>query len=143
MKRITYAADGIATEFNFEQKWFRPADIRAMINGVPTDCAVVPSTTAPEYETPEMAAANDLGIVAHFGGRVIFATPPSAGAAVSITRRISIDEGLISVARAAAVKPNDFNSFADWITEYLKDLAAGGAASYAFNCIIAGMGAAQ
>ncbi|MDR1027769.1 MAG: hypothetical protein LBL46_05125 [Rickettsiales bacterium] len=124
MNSIKYAADGVSAEFNFTHKWFRPADIRAFVNGVETECAVVPAAAAPEYPTPEIAAANDLGIAAHFGGRVIFATPPIAGASVVIRRRVSIDERLVAVSRTAAVRPNDFNLFAEWMTEYLKDLSS-------------------
>ncbi|MDR1026924.1 MAG: hypothetical protein LBL46_00725 [Rickettsiales bacterium] len=124
MNKMTYAADGVSAEFDFAHKWFRPADIRAFVNGAPIECSVRPAADAPEYETPEMSAANDLGIAAHFGGRVVLATPPAAGATITIIRRVSIDERLVAVSRTSAVRPGDFNLFADWMTEYLKDLAA-------------------
>lgn len=125
MYKQTYTSDGVTTEFNFgpEIKWFQAADIKVAINNEllsVSQYAVQTVILDPEYETPEQEAANSMGILANFGGKVILAASPISGAQIDIFRKISL-ERQICYQLLDRIQPSHLNTDFDFILECMKD----------------------
>ena len=123
MNTITYTGDGQTSEFNFNAKWFQDADIRVAVDDVMLDASeysVLPPKPEIKYETPEQAAANNMGGRTRIGGRVRLASAPSDGSQIDITRQVALGR-IIRYQKTEPINPNDLNTDLDQIVEYLRD----------------------
>jgi hypothetical protein len=126
MYKTGYVANGEQTEYFFgaECKWFQSADIRVAVDGDELQAeqyAVRQLPDEPEYETEEQAAANDTGRTACFGGKVILAAPPAAGAKIEIRRELSPDR-TICYQQMERILPEHLNADFDYMREYVAEL---------------------
>lgn len=104
MYKISYVADGIATEFAFAFPFFQTADIRVAINENMADCsfAVIPN--------------EDFS-----GGNVVFDIAPSDGDKIDIFRQISLSR-VIDYQPTQKIDPEDLNSDFNFLLAAFQDL---------------------
>ncbi len=107
MYKISYVADGVATEYQFTFPFFQNADVRVSV-----DNAVIAADAGIYSVVPN----DDFT-----GGRVVFQTPPARGATIDIFRRISLSR-VIDYQPTVKIDPESLNSDFNFLLAAFRDL---------------------
>ncbi|MDR0967353.1 MAG: hypothetical protein LBL75_00775 [Rickettsiales bacterium] len=121
--QITFSGDGQTHEYNFNFQWFQESDIKISIDGILQtldNYSVQKSTTEPEYESEEQRAANDIGIISNWGGRIVFNNAPASGTIIKIYRELSLTRP-ICYPQAGMIQPNHLNTDFNYLVELVKE----------------------
>ena len=104
MYKISYVADGTATEFDFVFPFFQIADVNVAFNnsGVNLNYAVIPN--------------QDFS-----GGKIVFDVPPVADTNIDIFRKISLSR-VIDYQPTQKIDPEDLNSDFNFLLSAFQDL---------------------
>ncbi|MBQ8294114.1 MAG: hypothetical protein IJX89_01885 [Alphaproteobacteria bacterium] len=105
MYKISYIADGVATEFSFSFPFFQVADIRVLLN----EGAI---TTPPYAIMPN----EDFS-----GGNVVFDDAPATDTRIDILRQISLSR-TIDYQPTAKIDPENLNSDFNFLLSAFQDL---------------------
>ena len=105
MHKISYTTDGLTCEFDFTFPFFQSADIHVCLDEVSQS-----SDTYSVVENPNFD-----------GGRVVFATPPTAGLRLDIFRRVSL-ERVIDYQPTSTIDPEHLNADFNFLLSAFQDI---------------------
>ena len=107
MHKISYIADGEATEFEFAFPFFQAADVHVAFNEV--------VLSPDEYSVVENSSFD--------GGRIVFNNAPTVDTRIDIYRMITLSR-VVDYQPTAKIDPEHLNADFNFLIEALKDLHA-------------------
>ncbi len=107
MYKISYVADGTATEFSFAFPFFQTADIHVSLND------------STEFDIPYAVMPNED----YSGGNIVFDAAPAADTKIDIFRRISLSR-TIDYQPTVKIDPENLNADFNFLLAAFQDLRA-------------------